>query len=116
MTIRPMGRKGFITRDGGKAADRDMAREALEEARSAMLSGTYDMIILDEVNYAIHFELIDLEDVLRLMDEKPENVELVLTGRYAHPKIVERADQVMEIKKIKHPFDEGVPAREGIEY
>jgi len=60
--------------------------------------------------------LLDVEAVLELMDAKPENVELVLTGRYAHPAVIERADSVIEMKRIKHPFDLGVKAREGIEY
>jgi cob(I)alamin adenosyltransferase len=116
LTIKPMGRKGFIYRRGCQPLDTLMAELALEEARSAMLSGHYDMIILDEINVAVHLGLIDLQDLLEFMKSKPQSVELVLTGRYAHPQVVELADSVLEMKKIKHHFDSGIEAREGIEY
>jgi len=93
-----------------------MARRGLEEARNAMLSGNYDIVILDEINVAVHLGVVDLKAVLELMDVKPKKVELVLTGRYAHPEIMDRADYVLEMKKIKHHFDLGVEAREGIEF
>jgi cob(I)alamin adenosyltransferase len=115
-TLKPMGRKGFIHRRGMQPKDEDMARQALEEARSALASDNYDLVILDEINYALHFGLVTVEDVLALMDEKPQNVELVLTGRYADPQIIARADLVLEIRKVKHHFDQGVKARMGIEY
>ena len=63
------------------------------------------MVILDEVNVAVHLGLLDIEAVLELMDSKPENVDLILTGRYAHTAIIERADSVVEVKKTKHPVD-----------
>jgi cob(I)alamin adenosyltransferase len=116
ITIKPMGRKGFIGRRGGEPLDAVMAKRALEEARMAMLGGEYDMIILDEVNYAVYFGLISVEDVVNLMDSRPEQVELILTGRYARPEVTSRADVVVEMKKIKHHYDKGVGAREGIEY
>ena len=81
-----------------------------------MLSGNYDMVVLDEVNVAIAFKLVELDEVIRLIDDKPPNVELILTGRKADTKLVQRADLVTEMLKIKHPYDEGVTAREGIEY
>jgi cob(I)alamin adenosyltransferase len=116
ITIKPMGRKGFIFERGCEPMDVEMAKKALAEARSAMLSGEFDMIILDEVNVAENLGLIDIQEVLDLMNSKPDNVELVLTGRYAHPEIINRADVVLEMKKIKHHFDKGVRARNGIEY
>lgn len=116
ITIKAMGRKGFIRRRGCEPLDAVMAEAALEEARKGMLGGEYDMVILDEVNYAVHFGLIKLEDVLALMDSRPEHVELVLTGRYARTEVINRADVVLEMKKIKHHYDNGVGAREGIEY
>jgi len=112
LTIKPMGRKGF----GCEPLDVIMAERGLEEARNAMLSGEYGIVILDEINIAVHLGLVEPQTVLELMDAKPENVELVLTGRYAHPKVIERADCVLEVKKIKHHFDKGVEGREGIEY
>ncbi|MGC8660587.1 MAG: cob(I)yrinic acid a,c-diamide adenosyltransferase [Desulfomonilaceae bacterium] len=114
--IKPMGRKGFIFRRGCEPEDIEIAEQALNEARAAMFSGDFDLIILDEVNVAIHLGLIDLAAVLSLMNSKPEGVELVLTGRHAHPEVVKRADVVLEMKKIKHHFDKGVKARKGIEY
>ncbi|MEW6349508.1 MAG: cob(I)yrinic acid a,c-diamide adenosyltransferase [Thermodesulfobacteriota bacterium] len=114
--IKPMGRKGFIRRRGCEPLDQVMAEIALEEARTAILSKEYDVVILDEINVAIHFGLIDVQDLLEIIDSKPEKVELVITGRYAHPDVIERADVALEMKKIKHHFDDGVPARKGIEY
>lgn len=116
ITIKPMGRNGFIFGRGCEPQDAEMAKQALDEARSAMQSGNFDVIVLDEVNVAIHFGLIDVQDVLDLMNSKPDNVELVLTGRNARPEIINRADVVLEMKKIKHHFDKGVRARRGIEY
>ena len=116
ITIKPMGRKGFIRRRGIEPLDAAMAELALQEARIAMLSKEYDIIILDELNVALNLGLVKVEDVLHLIEFKPENVELVLTGRDAHPEIITRADVVREMKKIKHHFDQGIPAREGIEF
>lgn len=79
-------------------------------------SGKYDMVILDEINVAIFKRLIPLENVLRLLDSKPANVELLLTGRYADEHIIEKADLVTEMKEIKHYFSAGVKARKGIEH
>lgn len=116
MTIKPMGRKGFIIGHGCEPLDAVMAELALEEARGAMLAGEYDVIILDEINIAVDLGIIDVKDLLELLDAKPDNVEMVLTGRYAHPDVVERADVVLEMRKIKHHYDNGIAAREGIEY
>ena len=116
LTIKPMGKKGFIRRKGGDSLDTRMAVQAMETARTATVSGEYGMVILDEINVAIHLGLIAPEAVLELINSKPEQVQLVLTGRYAHPEIIKRADCVLEMKKIKHHFDLGVEAREGIEF
>lgn len=116
MIIKPMGRKGFIFRRGCEPADIAMATQALDEARSAMLSGNFDVIVLDEVNVAVHLGLIDVQDVLDLINSKPDKVGLVFTGRNASPEIIDQADVVTEMRKIKHHFDKGVRARNGIEY
>jgi len=92
------------------------AELALKTARQAMLSGKYDMVVLDEVNVAVYFKLIRLEDVIQLIEAKPSGVELILTGRYAEASVIERADLVTEMVKIKHPYDRGIKARKGIEY
>jgi cob(I)alamin adenosyltransferase len=81
-----------------------------------MLSGRYDLLILDEIFVAIQKGLITTEQVLDLLEKKPESVELILTGRYAPAKVVERADLVTEMRMIKHPFNQGIAARCGIEY
>jgi cob(I)alamin adenosyltransferase len=92
------------------------AELALKTAREAMLSGKYDIVILDEVNVARYFNLIPLDEVIRLIEEKPPQVELILTGRYAENAITERADLVTEMMKVKHPYDRGIKARKGIEF
>ena len=71
---------------------------------------------MDEVNVAVEYKLIELDDVIDLVCQKPENVELILTGRYADNKLIEMADLVTEMVKVKHPFDKGINARKGIEY
>lgn len=116
MTIKAMGRKGFIRRSGPDSVDMKMAKLALEEARRAMSDGAYGVIVLDEINVAVSLGIVDIKDLLEVMDEKPDNVELVLTGRSPHPEVASRADVVVEMKKVKHHYDNGVPALEGIEY
>ena len=111
-----MGRKGFIRDRGSHAKDVEMAEKALQEVSNAMLGGEYDVVILDEINVAIKLGLINVEQLIELVDRKPVSVELVLTGRDVHPQIIERADTVLEMCKVKHHYDSGIPAREGIEY
>lgn len=94
----------------------EQAELALKTAHQAMLSGKYDMVVLDEVNVAVYFKLIPLDAVIQLIKEKPPGVDLILTGRYAEISVIERADLVTEMLKIKHPYDKGVKARKGIEY
>ena len=81
-----------------------------------MLSGNYDLVVLDEVNVAVAWKLVELDEVVRLISDKPKNVELILTGRQADTKLVQLADLVTEMLNIKHPYDEGVLARKGIDY
>ncbi len=99
-----------------KPEEIDQAKQALSAARKAVLSGKYDMVVLDEVNVALAWKLIELDEVVKLIRDRPPNVELVLTGRYADARVVELADLVTEMVKIKHPYDKGVLARKGIEY
>ncbi len=116
LVIRPMGRKGFIKRETGEPLDKIMAEMALEEADWALQSGIYDMVILDEVNVALAKNVLELNDVLELIDSKPPNVELIITGRDVPQEIFEKAHHVLTMKKIRHPYDSGIFAREGIEY
>jgi cob(I)alamin adenosyltransferase len=97
-------------------AEKEPARRALEHAFNITNSGNYDLVILDEINCAMHKGLIAVEAVLKLIEDKPENVELILTGRDAPHQIIERADLVSEIMMRKHPWEKGIDARRGIEY
>ena len=99
-----------------KPEEIEQARLALSAAREAVLGGNYDLVVLDEVNVALSLKLIELDDVLKLISDKPTHVELILTGRYADSELIEVADVVTEMVKIKHPYDEGILARKGIEY
>jgi cob(I)alamin adenosyltransferase len=99
-----------------KPKEIEQAKQALATAREAMLNGNYDLVVLDEVNVAAAWKLIEVDEVARLIREKPRNVELILTGRHADAKLIELADLVTEMVKIKHPYDKGVSARKGIEY
>jgi cob(I)alamin adenosyltransferase len=99
-----------------KPEEVEQAGLALAAAHEAVLSGNYDLVVLDEVNVALGFNLIKLDEVVKLIKDKPSNVELILTGRYADTKLIELADLVTEMVKIKHPFDKGIKARKGIEY
>jgi cob(I)alamin adenosyltransferase len=99
-----------------KPEEIEQARLALAAAREAVLSGNYDLVVLDEVNVAVDFKLLQLEDVMQLIKDKPDHVELILTGRYANARLIEMADLVTEMVKVKHPFDKGIKARKGIEY
>ena len=96
--------------------DREQAAQALRAAREAVLGGNYDLVVLDEVNVAVAWKLVDLHDVLELIEGKPGNVELILTGRSADKEIIRAADLVTEMLNIKHPYEGGTAARRGIEY
>lgn len=95
--------------------DRDLAMEGFAQARQAVMGGQYGLVILDEANTAMAMGLIPVEDMLALMRQKPASTELVLTGRDAPPAILEAADLCTEMRKIKHYYDNGIPARKGIE-
>ena len=86
------------------------------QARKELASGDWDLIIFDEINYAVKFGLIDIAEVLLLLDDRPENVHVVLTGRDARPELIEKADLVTEMKLVRHPFQKGVKAQKGIEF
>ena len=106
----------LVDPDNVTPQDREEARKALMAAREAILGGEYDLVVLDEVNVAAAWKLIEIDEVLRLIEDKPLNVELVLTGRGADKEIVKMADIVTEMLNIKHPYNEGITARRGIEY
>ena len=93
-----------------------IADEALRVAQEKISSKRYDIVILDEVNYAVNLGLVNLDDVLELVRQKPEDVNLVLTGNYAKDALIELADLVTEMKEIKHPFKSGLRAKKGIDF
>jgi cob(I)alamin adenosyltransferase len=114
VTIIQTGRPGWVnTRDISE--DRAAAQKALLQARELLSGGAYDLFICDEINGAVGFGLIDVDQVLELIRLKPERVELVLTGRNADKRIIEAADLVTEMRDVKHYYTAGVPARTGIE-
>ncbi len=114
ITIRQYGRDCFIYKDPDEE-DIRAAREGLEEVRKVMASGEYDVIILDEATIATYYDLFSVDDLLDVIKKRPEGVELVITGRKADPRIMEAADLVTEMKEIKHYYQAGVQARDGIE-
>ena len=114
--IARFGFNTFTDRANIKPEEKEQARLALIAAREAMLGGNYDLVMLDEVNIAVAWGLLELDEVVRLIQDKPEEVELILTGRQADTKLVEMADLVTECVKIKHPYDRGIKARPGIDY
>jgi cob(I)alamin adenosyltransferase len=114
ITVRQSG-TGFLR--GGQRTKKEIeaARKGFEEVCQVIKSKEYDLVILDEINVATHYGLIDINDLLELLSSKPKGVEVVLTGRYADERVIEKADLVTEMKKIKHYRDKGVRARSGIE-
>jgi cob(I)alamin adenosyltransferase len=114
ITVRQFGRNGFIEREP-EQVDLDSAEQGFAECKDAVTSEDYRLVILDEANVAVAFGLLPLDDVVDLIDGKPPGVELVITGRWAHRQLVERADLVTEMQEIKHYYRQGVLARVGVE-
>jgi cob(I)alamin adenosyltransferase len=102
-------------REPAPPEERATAAAALDRARTAMVSGTYDVVVLDEACVSIHFGLITIDQLLELLDARPETVELVLTGRYCPEAVLERADLITEMRELRHYYTGGVLARKGIE-
>jgi len=98
-----------------KPGEKEEAKKALAKAREVISGGDYDVVILDEVNIAAAWKLIDVAEVLELVKSKPKDMELILTGRYADQSLIDAADLVTEMKKIRHPYDRGIRARKGID-
>ncbi len=113
--VRRYGRDCFIQREP-EPADIEAARAGLQEAREELASGRWDVVILDEASIATYFELFSVEDLLAVIAERPEDVELVITGRRADPRVLEAADLVTEMREVKHYYAAGVPCRRGIEH
>lgn len=114
ITIEQYGRESFLGSTPGEK-DMELAHEGLQKALKAMLSGKYDIVVLDELVTALHFKLVTLEEVFDVISRKPQNVELVLTGINAPAELIEKADLVTEMQCVKHYYQKGITARDGIE-
>ena len=115
--LKQMGR-GFVKVGGAETDPEDirLVEAAWAEAREAIYSGDWDMVILDEINYAIGYKMLDPAVVAEALRERPEMVHVILTGRNAHPLLVEIADTVTEMREVKHAYEKGILAQRGIEY
>jgi len=115
IVIEQFGAGGFITK---KPSDNDIAHahNGIQRLLEALTGGNYDVVIADEANGALDAGIISLDEIMQLLDRRPENVELVITGRNAAPELLDKADLVTEMKNIKHCYDSGISARKGIEY
>jgi len=116
IVIRQFGRKKFANLKNPGRQDKKIAREAVDFSRRSISSQKYDLIILDEIIVASTYNLITKKSVIELIDMKPKELDLVLTGRGADKKLIEKADLVSKIENIKHPFQKGIAAKKGIEY
>ena len=115
--LKPMGR-GFVKVGGAETDPEDirLVQAAWAEARTAINSGEWDMVVLDEINYAISYNMLDVAVVAEALRARPEMVHVILTGRNAHPMLVEIADTVTEMREVKHAYQKGILAQRGIEY
>jgi len=115
--MKQLGR-GFVKVGGAETDPEDirMVEEAWAEAEQAISSGEWDLVVLDEINYAISYKMLDPEKVADVLRKKPDMVHVILTGRNAHPTINDLADTVTEMKQVKHAYEKGVMAQRGIEY
>jgi cob(I)alamin adenosyltransferase len=115
--IKPMGR-GFVKLGQAEQDPEDLrlCEQAWEFGRAQMDSGKYDLVVLDEINYVISYRMLDPDKVVAALAARPERVHVICTGRNAHPKLVELADLVTEMREIKHPYTKGILAQRGIDY
>ncbi|TFG33141.1 cob(I)yrinic acid a,c-diamide adenosyltransferase [Candidatus Thorarchaeota archaeon] len=116
-TIKPVGRETFVDKENPDPIDINMAQEGLELAREALRNHSCDVLILDEINVAVEWDLFSIKDQLGLLDMRPSDVEIIMTGRYAKPEIIEAADLVTEMREIKHYYNtRKITARRGFEF
>ncbi len=116
LTVHLSGLDSFVMREKPAPLDIELARQGLALARRAIISGDYDMVILDELNVAADFKLIPVDDVIDLIKSKPAAVDLIITGRYAPPEVIALADTVSEIREVRHHYNAGIKERAGIEF
>ena len=116
LVVAGRGFVGIVDDDASIEEHRDAAKQALRISREKARSGEYDIVILDEINYALKLGLIELDEVIDLIKHRSSNTNLVLTGNYARKEIIDLADLVTEMKAIKHPYEKGIKAIRGIDY
>lgn len=116
IVIRQFGTKTFVNKGIVGPEDIKLAIKGLEYARKNLISGEFDLVILDEINMALNFGLLKVEDIILLIKSKPENVEMILTGRNAPHELFDYADYLIKIECLRHPFSKGQIARKGIEF
>jgi len=110
------GRPDFVDKDNPAEIDIKLAHDGLEHAKKIIEGNGCDVLILDEISVAVEWKLLNADEIVTLIQSKPDDMEVVLTGRYAPPRFVEIADLVTEMKEVKHPFKKGITARKGIEH
>ncbi|MFY9598595.1 MAG: cob(I)yrinic acid a,c-diamide adenosyltransferase [Dysgonamonadaceae bacterium] len=115
ITVKQYGRGCFIV-NKPTLEDIQAAKEGLEEVGAVIRSGKYDVVVLDEATIALHYKLFSVEELIAVLQEKREETEIAITGRYAPEELIEIADLVTEMKEIKHYYTKGISARKGIEY
>ncbi|MDP4178648.1 MAG: cob(I)yrinic acid a,c-diamide adenosyltransferase [Bacillota bacterium] len=116
LTVIQCGLDSFVSKENPDKEDIDLAQQGLKKAKDIIESNKYYMIILDEINVAVDFNLIAEQDIIDIIKNKPKNLNLILTGRYASEKIKDMADLVSEVCEVKHHFNAGIEGQEGIEY
>ena len=116
LTIEQYGRAEFVNPEHPDTIDQKLAEKAMARARSVIQGAQYDMVVLDEINVAVHFGLIDVNEVTELLKAVPRNMEVILTGRYMPEPFAQYADLISDIREVKHHFHNGTAARPGIEY
>ena len=115
ITIKQYGGKNFI-KEKPTVEDIEIARKGFDEIKEILKSGEYDLVILDEANIAVYYNLFSIDELLEIIDNREKHVEVIITGRKVDEKLIEKADLITEMKEIKHYYSKGIQARKGIEF
>ena len=113
--VRQMGH-GFILKNNPKPEDREKARQAFKTASDEIISGNWDLVVLDEICIALHYKLVEPQEILSLIKSRPADLHLILTGRNCPEEVLEAADTVTRMEAVRHHYDKGVKSQEGIEF
>ncbi|MBS3816073.1 MAG: cob(I)yrinic acid a,c-diamide adenosyltransferase [Candidatus Thermoplasmatota archaeon] len=116
LEIEQYGRADFVDKNDPDQVDIDFAKEGFDRAKEVLSEEEYDIVVLDEMNMVLDFELLEEKDVIEMLENKPPHMEIVLTGRNAPPSIIDLADLVTVMSEVKHPYMIGMDGREGIEF